>query len=133
MAAGDPNAASPAGSLGLRHLHLLVSDQARSVDFYQRAFGMEVMFHDGPIAFLRSVGRSDNLALHQAESADELARVGQPGGIEHFGISVADPARMDEAIALVEAAGGALLRRGADPSGDPYAYVSDPDGYVIEL
>jgi catechol 2,3-dioxygenase-like lactoylglutathione lyase family enzyme len=118
---------------GLRHLHLLVSDQVRSVAFYRAAFGMEVMFSDGDIVFLRSPGRRDDLALHQATTEEERARVGQPGGIEHFGISLVDRSRLGEAIEQVVAAGGELLRRGDHAPGVPFAYVSDPDGYVIEL
>jgi catechol 2,3-dioxygenase-like lactoylglutathione lyase family enzyme len=123
----------PLESAGLRHLHLLVSDQARSVAFYRQAFGMEVMFSDGDIVFLHSPGRADDLALHQATSEEERARVGQPGGIEHFGISVVDRTRLDEAVEQVVAAGGVLLTRGEHAPGVPFAYVGDPDRYVIEL
>ncbi len=31
-------------TLGIRHVHLLVSDHARSVAFYKQVFGMEVGF-----------------------------------------------------------------------------------------
>jgi catechol 2,3-dioxygenase-like lactoylglutathione lyase family enzyme len=120
-------------TLGLRHLHLLVGDQARSVEFYRHVFGMEVSFQDGSILFLHSPGRADDLALHQAETEEEKARVGQSVGVEHFGITVADRDRLSEAVALVEEAGGALIDRGEHALGVPYAYVHDPDGYVIEL
>jgi catechol 2,3-dioxygenase-like lactoylglutathione lyase family enzyme len=123
----------PLASRGVRHVHLLVSDQARSIAFYGAAFGMEVAFTDGSIAFLRSPGCDDDLALHQAETEAERARVGLSGGIEHFGISVSDRSRLDEVIALVEAAGGTLVHRGEHAPGVPCAYVADPDGYQIEL
>ena len=108
----------PLESRGLRHVHLLVSDQARSIAFYHDVFGMEVTFTDGNIAFLRSPGQADDLALHQAE---------------HFGITVSDRDRLNDAVALVQASGGGLVGRGEHAPGVPYAYVSDPDGYVIEL
>jgi catechol 2,3-dioxygenase-like lactoylglutathione lyase family enzyme len=123
----------PIESRGLRHVHLLVSDQARSIAFYRQVFGMEVGFTDGSIAFLSSPGQADDLALHQAESAEERARVGLSGGLEHFGITVTDRDHLDQAVALVQASGGALVGRGEHAPGVPYAYVSDPDGYVIEL
>ena len=123
----------PLESRGLRHVHLLVSDQARSIAFYHDVFGMEVTFTDGNIAFLRSPGQADDLALHQAESAEERGRVGQAGGFEHFGITVSDRDRLNDAVALVQASGGGLVGRGEHAPGVPYAYVSDPDGYVIEL
>ena len=40
---------------------------------------------------------------------------------------------LDAAIAEVEAAGGKLIRRGEHSPGASFAYVQDPDGYVIEL
>ena len=118
---------------GIRHVHLLVRDLPHSVAFYESVFGMTVALRDGKILFLRSPSGGDDLALHQASTADEKARVGQPGGFEHFGITVTDRSRLDEAIAAVEAAGGALVQRGEHEPGVPYAYIRDPDGYVIEI
>jgi catechol 2,3-dioxygenase-like lactoylglutathione lyase family enzyme len=118
---------------GIRHVHLLVRDLPHSVAFYEAAFGMKVAFRDGKILFLRSPSGGDDLALHQASTPDEKARVGQPGGFEHFGITVLDRARLGEAIAAVEAAGGTLVEKGVHASGSPFAYISDPDGYVIEI
>jgi catechol 2,3-dioxygenase len=118
---------------GIRHVHLLVSDQDRSVSFYRDVFGMEVGFQDGNILFLHSPNLSDDLALHLAVTDEERSRVGLQGGCEHFGITVKDRARLDECIASVIAAGGALLDRGEHAPGVVYAYISDPDGYVIEI
>jgi lactoylglutathione lyase len=118
---------------GIRHVHLLVGDQGRSVAFYQAAFGMEIAFKDGDIVFLQSPGGRDSLALHLAVSPEERARVGQSGGYEHFGITVLDRSGLDDAVTAIEAAGGALVERGEHAPGVPYAYVRDPDGYVIEI
>ena len=118
---------------GIRHVHLLVSDLPHSVAFYEAAFGMTVAFRDGKILFLRSASGGDDLALHQASTPDEKVRVGQPGGFEHFGITVTDRTRLGEAIAAVQAAGGTLVEEGVHASGAPFAYVSDPDGYLIEI
>lgn len=120
-------------TLGIRHVHLMVADHGRSVSFYRDVFGMEVDFEDGRILFLRSPNRHDDLALHLAVTDDEKARVGLLGGFEHFGITVKDRARLDECIALVIAAGGALVDKGEHAPGIPYAYITDPDGYVIEI
>jgi catechol 2,3-dioxygenase-like lactoylglutathione lyase family enzyme len=118
---------------GIRHVHLLVSDHARSVAFYEQVFGMKVGFRDGNILFLNSPGQSDDLALHLAVDDDERARVGQHGGYEHFGITVQDRTQLDDAIGLVLEAGGSLVSKGEHAPGVPYAYVADPDGYVIEI
>jgi predicted enzyme related to lactoylglutathione lyase len=54
------------------------------------------------------------------------------GGFQHFGFKLnADD--LDGVIRQVENAGGALVARGKHNGQFPYAYVSDPDGYVIEL
>ena len=120
-------------TLGIRHVHLLVTDHERSVAFYKAVFGMEVGFRDGDILFLHSPGGRDDLALHPAVTEAEQARVGDQGGYEHFGITVKDRSRLDEAISLVIEAGGALVDKGEHAPGIPYAYVADPDGYVIEI
>lgn len=58
---------------------------------------------------------------------------GKSSGIEHFGFRLKPSVSHDEAIGAVEAAGGRLIRRGEHAPGVPYAYVADPDGYLIEL
>jgi catechol 2,3-dioxygenase-like lactoylglutathione lyase family enzyme len=122
-------------SIGIRHVHLLVADSDRAVAFYREAFGMLERFRDGPIVFVGTPAGGDSLALHQATTEAERARVGRQGGWEHFGIHLRDRSTggVDAAIERVTAAGGALLERGQHASGPPYAYVADPDGYVIEL
>ena len=122
-------------SIGIRHIHLLVSDRDRSLAFYRAAFGMELRFEDGPVAFIGTPGGGDSLALHLATTDDERARVGTRGGIEHFGIHLANRSAkgVDDVVGLVLSAGGRLLGRGTHPSGAEFAYVADLDGYVIEL
>ena len=122
-------------SVGIRHVHLLVGELARSIAFYAEAFGMEEQFRDGEIVFMGTPGGGDSLALHLAVTEDERRRVGQTGGMEHFGIHIADrtSAGVDRAVQLVEKAGGHLLSRGDHAPGVPFAYVADVDGYAIEL
>ncbi len=118
---------------GIRHVHLIVADHGRSASFYKDVFGMEVGFRDGNILFLHSPNGRDDLALHLAVTDDEKARVGSQGGYEHFGITITDRGQLDDCIALVIAAGGALVDKGEHAPGVPYAYITDPDGYVIEI
>ena len=116
---------------GIRHIHLLVADLDRSMRFYREAFGMEEKLRDGDdLVFMNTPGSHDSLALHLVHG-DE--RVGESGGYEHFGITVLDRDSLDDAIASVEAAGGALVEKGEHAPGVQYAYVRDPDGYVIEI
>jgi catechol 2,3-dioxygenase-like lactoylglutathione lyase family enzyme len=55
------------------------------------------------------------------------------GGVAHFGFRLADSGNLDAAIEEGEAAGGKLIRRGEHGPGMRFAYIADPDGYVIEL
>jgi catechol 2,3-dioxygenase-like lactoylglutathione lyase family enzyme len=117
---------------GLTHIHLFVRDLERSLNFYKAVFGMEERFRDGPtMVFLSTPGSRDTVTLNQDRTRTELA--GTPGGIAHFGFRLRDKAELDVAISEVEEAGGRLIRRGEHRSGQPFAYVADPDGYVIEL
>jgi catechol 2,3-dioxygenase-like lactoylglutathione lyase family enzyme len=115
---------------GLSHIHLLVKDLDRSVTFYKEVFGMEELFREGPhMVFLRTHGQDDMITLHEASDG----AVGQMGSIEHFGFMLAEGSDYDAAIADIERAGGRLLKRGNHGPDTPYAYIADPDGYVIEV
>jgi len=116
---------------GLTHIHLMVKDVQRSLDFYQKVFGMQVRFWAGDtLVFLNTPGSNDIIALHQAEGDQPT---GSSGGILHFGFELDDKANLETAISEVIAAGGALKKRGEFTPGMPFAYVADPDGYEIEL
>lgn len=117
---------------GLTHIHLVVRDLERSLRFYQGVFGMEERFRDGPkMVFLNTPGTSDLITLN--EDPGEVQLAGVNGGVAHFGFRLTDTATLDTAIAEVEAAGGMLIRRGEHAPGAAFAYVRDPDGYVIEF
>lgn len=115
---------------GLTHVHLAVADVQRSLAFYQEAFGMEVRFWEGDdMVFIGTPGARDTITLNQGDRD----RAGQRGGVDHIGFRLRDKSRLDDAIAEVERAGGRLVERGEHAPGAPFAYVSDPDGYLIEL
>jgi catechol 2,3-dioxygenase-like lactoylglutathione lyase family enzyme len=117
---------------GLTHIHLVVRDLERSLRFYQGVFGMEERFRDGPkMVFLNTPGSADLITLNEDPAEARLAGVN--AGVAHFGFRLTDKADLDAAIAAVEAAGGKLIRRGEHSPGASFAYVADPDGYVIEL
>jgi catechol 2,3-dioxygenase-like lactoylglutathione lyase family enzyme len=118
-------------SSGLHHINLNVHDLKRALKFYRDAFGLEVMFwEDGErMVFLRSHGGSDTITLCQAEPGEPVGT----GGVSHFGFSIVGEGSLDDAIKQAESAGGKLLSRGKHGGRFPYAYVADPDGYVIEL
>lgn len=117
---------------GLTHIHLVVRDLERSLRFYQGVFGMEERFRDGPkMVFLNTPGSQDLITLNEDPTEAQLAGVN--GGVAHFGFRLAKSADLDAAIAAIEGAGGRLIRRGEHGPGAAFAYIEDPDGYVIEL
>ncbi len=117
--------------LGLNHIHLHVRDLARSVAFYSRVFTLEVLQRDEERVFLRTPGCRDTVTLHQCRSDADLP--GRSGGIAHFGFRLADRSELDAVIANAIAAGGQVVERGEHHPGRPYAYLRDPDGYLIEV
>ena len=112
------------------HLHLNVRDLARSIDFYKAAFGLKVAFKaDDDLIFMKPARGGHSLALHLV-GPDQP--VGMAGGFQHFGFKMGS-ADLDRVVEQVERAGGRLVSRGKHSGEHPYAYVADPDGYVIEL
>ncbi len=110
----------------LYHINLNVTDVERSVRFYQQAFGLVEAFRAGPrMVFLNPQGTDDVITLHQSEPVG-------PHGVAHFGFQI-EGGNLDDAVAAVVAAGGKFLSQGEHTPGLLYAYVADPDGYVIEL
>ena len=117
---------------GLTHIHLVVRDLERSLRFYKGVFGMDERFREGPhMVFLSTPGSEDLITLNQ--DPNELQLAGVKGGVDHFGFRLTSPSDFDAAVRAVEEAGGKLINRGEHAPGVPFAYVADPDGYVIEL
>lgn len=115
-------------SAGLNHINLNVSNVKRSTEFYRKAFGLEVRFVVGRrMVFLGSPKGRDVITLCRAGKRDKVGN----GGLSHFGFEMNGP--MDECIAQVERAGGKLVEKGEHGPGYRYAFVTDPDGYLIEI
>lgn len=116
---------------GLTHIHLMVTDIQRSLGFYKTVFGMQERFwaSDGMV-FLNTPGSNDVITLHQTDAEQPIAG---SGSILHFGFELENKSDLDDETNQVIAAGGALKKRGEFAPGIPFAYISDPDGYEIEL
>jgi catechol 2,3-dioxygenase-like lactoylglutathione lyase family enzyme len=113
---------------GLRHLALNVTDVSRASDFYQRIFGMRMVWQpDADNVYLTS--GCDNLALHCGSK-------GTPGAqsMDHLGFIVASVEELE--VGYEWARQNRLdivrpLRHHRD--GSVSYYLHDPDGNVIQV
>lgn len=113
---------------GLTHISLAVRDPDQSLRFYERVFGVREVFRDETSVQAQTPGSQDLIAFEKNSGS-----AGVKGGIAHFGFRLHDPRDIDAAVREVEQAGGKALRRGEHAPGSPAAYVSDPDGFEIEI
>jgi catechol 2,3-dioxygenase-like lactoylglutathione lyase family enzyme len=112
---------------GLNHVSLAVADPERSLAFYTKLFGVREYHRDENGIQALGPGPHDVLAF------DRRSGAGEPGGIDHFGFRLTDPADAADARRQAEAAGATVLREGEFAPGSPFLYISDPDGYTIEI
>jgi lactoylglutathione lyase len=118
------------------HMMVRVQDEARSVDFYDRAFGLKVAdrfdFDDFTLAYLRNPENDFEVELTVNKGRAEPYRHGD--GYGHVAFAVDD---LDAEHARFRAQGlepaaikefhrdGGLMAR--------FFFVQDPDGYKIEV
>ena len=118
-----------AKTYGLTHLAIAVNDVKKTLEFYQQVFGMQTMYNQDGFIQLTTPGCNDILVFE--EKRDK--RIGDTGGIAHFGFRLKDPTDIDEIINKVIAAGGIIIDKGEFVPGSPYVFFKDPDGYTVEL
>jgi len=112
---------------GLTHLSLSVRDPERSLAFYRKLFGVREVHRDENSIQVLGPGPHDVIAFERRPSH------GKPGGIDHFGFRLTDPAEIREAVRQARDAGATILREGEFSPGFPFVYIADPDGYTIEI
>lgn len=118
------------------HSMIRVFDEARSVDFYRKAFGLEVAdrldFESFTLIYLSNPESGFELELTVNKSQTEPYELGN--GYGHFAVSVENLAQEHARFEreglnprkLVEfAPDGTLIAR--------FFFVADPDGYEIEV
>jgi catechol 2,3-dioxygenase-like lactoylglutathione lyase family enzyme len=126
---------APQTRLGLNHVNLVVADMDASGSFYRAVFGMRETHEAKGIRFFQTPGAGDCLALEPAGGdVDRLSgktrTPGDSAGVDHIGFRVID---LEETLKAVEAAGGQVVFRNTSPTGDPVAFVTDPDGYLLQI
>jgi catechol 2,3-dioxygenase-like lactoylglutathione lyase family enzyme len=112
---------------GLNHLALPVRDPQRSARFYADLFDMEITYSDSDVAFLKTVGSRDMIALSRSDG-----EVGSSRETMHFGFWV-DPEQFDEAVRTIEAEGVKKVSEPGRREIGRYVFIEDLDGYVVEI
>jgi catechol 2,3-dioxygenase-like lactoylglutathione lyase family enzyme len=113
---------------GMRHLALRVSDVARAAEFYERVFGMRLVWQPDPDNIYLSSG-CDNLALHRGAPGDPNA-----GALDHLGFVVPSITDLEAGWRWAQAERLDIvhpLRHHRD--GSVSFYIRDPDLNVIQL
>jgi catechol 2,3-dioxygenase len=115
------------------HVHLKVSDLARSVKFYTEVLGFEITDRMGDQAvFLSAGGYHHHIGLNTWESAGGSSPPRGSTGLYHFAILVSSRQELARALRRLLAAKWPL--DGASDHGVSEAlYLRDPDGNGIEI
>ncbi|HZP29877.1 MAG TPA: VOC family protein [Acidimicrobiia bacterium] len=124
--------------VGLSHVALAIADADRSIDFYARYAGMQVVHRrtepagDGvstsSVVWLSDLTRPFVVVLIETDVTHRL------GGFAHLGVGCTSRAEVDRRCALARDEGRAVS--GPFDSGPPVGYwaiVADPDGHNLEL
>lgn len=115
------------------HVHLKVSDLARSVAFYRDVLGFEVqMMYGTQAAFLSAGGYHHHLGLNTWESAGSEPAPRRAPGLYH--VAILFPEERDLAVAVKRVLQAGVPLTGASDHGVSKAiYLDDPDSNGIEL
>jgi len=120
--------------VGLTHVALPITAAGRSVEFYERYAGMEVVHRrvdettGATVVWLSDLTRPFVVVLIETAVSHTL------GGFAHLGVGCADRGEVDDRCAAARAAGLEVL--GPLDDGPPVGYwaiIADPDGHNLEL
>lgn len=119
---------------GLRHLALKVIDISKSHSFYERFFGMQVVWKPDPENIYLSSG-TDNLALHQIPVEELSAYQPRQGQfMDHFGFLMESPERVDDMFQQVQKEGVTIVKPPKQHRDGSYSfYLADPDENVVQV
>ena len=121
--------------VGLTHVALLVRDPERSIEFYARYAGMEVVHRRRDAETARDVlwlsdrTRPFVVVLIEAERVE-----GRLDGSAHLGVGCGSRAEVDRLCELARRED--RLKLGPFDSGPPvgyWAFIEDPDGHNLEI
>lgn len=133
----ESDAKRPAGERRFLHTMLRVGDMPRSVDFYTRVMSMKVLRtfeqpdENYSVTFL-GYGDESNTCVLELTYNHGVSQYDLGSGYGHIAIAVED---CYQACADIWARGGKIHREPGPLKGsnEVIAFVTDPDGYEIEL
>lgn len=127
-AAGAPEAAALPDATSMGAVHLTVADLQRSLDYYRRSIGLQVLEEDGGRASLGAGGRELLVLVEVPGAAPSHGYT----GLYHFALLV--PERRALARWLAHTARERVPLTGAsDHDVSEALYLRDPDGHGIEI
>lgn len=112
---------------GLNHLALPVRDPERSAQFYADLFNMEITSSSPEVAFLKTVGCTDMIALSRSKVEIVSGKESM-----HFGFMV-DSEQFVAALRTIEEKS---VKKVSEPSRrgiGRYIFIEDLDGYTVEI
>ncbi len=121
-------------NFGLRHLALKVIDLSKSHAFYERLYGMRVVWQPDPDNIYLSSG-TDNLALHQLPAEEVSAYLPRQGQfLDHFGFLMETPECVDAMFQRVQQEGVTIVKPPQKHRDGSYSfYLADPDENIIQV
>ncbi len=127
----------------LNHFTIFVSDQQRSIAFYQALFGMPINTHQGAMPLLSVGSGSQFLALaqvpvqpaihHACMTIENFEHARVMGMLEDFGITPRDDNAQGPVPPLRSYVTMRMEDRGGARDGTPELYFTDPDGILMQL
>ena len=126
----------------LNHFTLFVSDQARTIAFYQSLFGMPITTYQGALPLLSVAGAQflapaqvpvDPTIHHACLTIEGFQHEEVMEKLRGFGITPRDDGASGPTPPLRSYVTMRMEDRGGAPGGTPELYFTDPDGILIQL
>ncbi|MCZ8512679.1 VOC family protein [Paenibacillus filicis] len=127
LAEGKEWTGLPEGTI-IGHIHLHVSDLARSRSFYNGVMGFDVTAHmDDSALFLSAGGYHHHIGLNVWAGVGAALAPQAAAGLSYYTIELPEPEALEKVIGRLEAAGLPFKREGTA------VIVQDPSGITLHL